>query len=85
MRIRSEPEVDDEATPVVEPDDEWTAGGLPLSGPDFFFSARAPRRDLLPASLRRSRHGAKHARRAQSRANHPCQGYPAHAPRRPRR
>ncbi len=49
---------------------------LQVSGPDIFVLPRAPRRDLLPASLRRGRHGSKDARRAQARANHPCMGLP---------
>ncbi len=53
---------------------EEVAAPLQVSGPDIFVLARAPRRDLMPASLRKGRHGAKDARRAQSRANHPCQG-----------
>ncbi len=49
---------------------------LQVGGPDIFVLPRAPRRDLLPASLRRGRHGSKDARRAQARANHPCTGLP---------
>lgn len=71
MRRRSEPDTDTEA---VEPDDQVVAAPVQVSGPDIFVKPRPPRRDLLPASLRRGRHGAKDARRAAARANHPCQG-----------
>jgi len=72
VRRRSQQDIDTEA--AVEPDDEVVAAPLQVSGPDFFVKTRPPRRDLLPASLRRGRHGAKDARRAAARANHPCQG-----------
>ena len=72
MRRRSEPDTDTEA--AVEPDDEVVAAPLQVSGPDIFVKPRPPRRDLMPASLRRGRHGVKDARRAAARANHPCQG-----------
>ena len=66
-------EHDVEESSEVESVEEITAP-LQVSGPDIFVLARAPRRDLMPASLRKGRHGAKDARRARSRANHPCQG-----------
>ena len=68
MGTRSDHDVDESS------EAEGIAAPLQVSGPDIFFQARAPRRDLMPASLRKGRHGAKDARRAQSRANHPCQG-----------
>ena len=72
MRRRSEQDTETEA--AVEPDDEVVAAPLQVAGPDIFVNPRPPRRDLMPASLRRGRHGAKDARRAAARANHPCQG-----------
>ncbi|HVA02503.1 MAG TPA: hypothetical protein VMU64_02050 [Acidimicrobiales bacterium] len=71
MGTRSEHDVEESSE--VEPV-EKIAAPMQVSGPDIFVQARAARRDLMPASFRRGRHGAKDARRAQSRANHPCQG-----------
>jgi hypothetical protein len=71
VETSAESVVDDLA--VVESDDDVTLEGPPLSG-DFFVSARPSRRELVPPSLRLSRPRGKHARRAQSRANHPCHG-----------
>lgn len=73
MRSRSTDDVDSEA---VETDDEVTTTPLQVPGPDIFLVVRSPRRDRLPASLRRGRHMTKDARRAQARANHPCNGTP---------
>ena len=60
----------------VAPDesDEVVTTPFQVSGSDIFVSARAPRRDPRPASLRRGRHSARDVRRAQARANHPCHG-----------
>jgi len=77
MGTRSEKDVDESSTDV-ESVDEAPIRALPLS-PDFFVSARAPRRDLLPASLRAGRTGRprpKHARRASDPTSHPCYGTP---------
>ena len=72
-QVRTSPESVADGLTVVGSDDDMAVGGPPLST-DIFVSARPPRRDLLPASLRRSRTRGKHARRAQARANHPCHG-----------
>jgi hypothetical protein len=71
---RSEHEV--EETSEVDAVEEAMIAPLQVSAPDIFVMPRAPRRDLLPASLRRGRHGSKDARRALARANHPCMGSP---------
>ncbi len=76
MRTRSTGDVDSEVAEVeaVETDDEVTITALQVPGPDIFLAVRSPRRDRLPASLRRGRHMTKDARRAAARANHPCNG-----------
>ena len=74
MRTRSEDNDGTETAVEVEPEDVVVVAPLQVSGPDIFVSARALRRDLLPAPLRRGRHVARDARRAQARANHPCNG-----------
>ena len=75
MRSRSTNDVDSGAAEAVETD-EVTTTPLQVGGPDIFLAVRSPRRDRLPASMRRGRHMSKDARRAQSRANHPSNGTP---------
>jgi hypothetical protein len=76
--VGTNPESAVDALTVVEAHDDITGAGPAMSN-DIFVSARSPRRELVPASLRLGRPRGKHARkaqarRAQARANHPCHG-----------